>query len=131
MEIVPFKSVGNLTFGDSRDAARGKLGSVFSTFRKVTGADETDAFDGFGLHLYYDHLGRLEFVEAFDPADVTFRGIKFLGRDLDAVIGDMTELGFNAAELDVGIIFSDAGMALTESSGVVEGISAYRKGYYD
>ena len=86
MEIVPFTSVRALTFGESRKTSRARLGSSFSTFEKVVGGDETDAFDDLGLHLYYSEADRLEFVEAFDPADITFRGVGFLGRGLDSVI---------------------------------------------
>src|SRR5262245_58298124 len=69
MEIIPFQSIGTLSFGDSRKVARAKLASTFSTFQKGDGPTETDAFDDLGLHLYYDEEGRLEFVEAFDPAE--------------------------------------------------------------
>ena len=54
MEIVPFKSVGPLEFGDSRQVSREKLGSTFTTFRKDVGENETDSFDDLALHLYYD-----------------------------------------------------------------------------
>ncbi len=131
MEIIPFKSIGKLSFGDSRDVARAKLASTFSSFEKVTGAMATDAFDDLGLHLYYDEQGRLEFVEAFEPAAVDFRGISFLTRDLSGVVKAMKALGFAATETDVGIAFERAGIALTAPSGVVEGIAAHRRGYYD
>ena len=70
MEIVPFTSIGVLSFGDDRKTAREKLRSVYSTFAKDTAENETDSFDELGLHLYYDDTGILEFVEAFAPADV-------------------------------------------------------------
>jgi hypothetical protein len=131
VEIIPFASIGLLAFGDSREVARGKLGSTFSTFRKVSGANETDSFDDLGLHLYYDDAGHLEFVEAFGAAEVTFRGICFLGRNLESVIADMKSLGFSPTEADVGVDFVEAGIALTAQSGGVEGVAAHRKGYYD
>ena len=131
MEVIPFISIGLLTFGDSRQVAREKLASRFSTFAKVAGTNESDAFDHLGLHLYYDKTGRLEFVEAFAPANVVFRGVTFLGRDLESVTSDMKALGFNPTETDVGVDFQDAGIALTAPSGVVEGAAAHRKGYYD
>jgi len=131
MEIVPFKSIGTLSFGDSRKVARAKLASTFSTFEKVPGETETDSFDDLGLHLYYDDEGRLEFVEAFDPAKVVFRGISFLGREMGAVTKAMKTLGFAATVSDVGARFETAGIALTVSSDVVEGIAAHRRGYFD
>lgn len=131
MEIIPFESVGILSFGDSRAGAREKLSSIFSTFQKDIGENETDSFDELGLHLYYDDAGRLEFIEAFDPAQVVFRGIGFLGRDVDSVRWDMESLGLSPTESDVGLKFGSVGIALTAPSGVVEGVAAHRSGYYD
>jgi|SRR5579884_1397530 len=130
MEIIPFRSIGTLSFGDSRHLAREKLASKFSTFEKTVGENETDSFDDLGLHLYYDNDGHLEFVEAFDPAEVMFRGIRFLGRELDSVISDMESLGYRPTGSDVGVNFESGGIALTAPSGIVEGVAAYRKGYY-
>ena len=131
MEIGPFSSMGVLSFGDTRQIARSKLASVFSTFRKDTGENETDSFDGLGIHLYYDNEGKLEFIEAFPPADVSFRGIRFLGRDIGSVVTDMEAIGFVATNADIGVDFGDAGIALTSPTGMVEGVAAHRKGYYD
>jgi hypothetical protein len=131
MEIIPFRSVGPFTFEDTRAVAREKLASTFSTFEKSVGENETDSFDDLGLHLYYSATGHLEFVEAFAPAELLFRGVRFLGRELNSVISDMEGLGFNPAESDVGVKFETAGIALTAPSGVVEGIASHRKGYYN
>jgi hypothetical protein len=131
MEIIPFRSIGELSFGDSRQIAREKLASTYSTFEKVVGENETDSFDHLGLHLYYSDIGHLEYVEAFDPAEVVFHGVNFLGRDLDSVTSDMESLGLSPMETDVGVKFESAGIALTAPSGIVEGVAAYRKGYYD
>lgn len=108
-----------------------KLNAEYSTFAKDVGENETDSFDDLGLHLYYDDEGRLEFVEAFRPADITFRGIRFLGRSLSTVIRDMNAIGFDEVGADVGVDFPDAGIALTAPSDLIEGIAAHRKGYYD
>ena len=43
MEIVPFTSIGVLSFGDDRKTAREKLRSVYSTFAKDT-AENGDRF---------------------------------------------------------------------------------------
>jgi hypothetical protein len=131
MTIIPFSAVGLLAFGDDRKDARAKLNDAYSTFQKHAGETETDSFDEFGLHLYYNHDGLLEFVEAYPPADISFQGIKFLGRDVDAVTRDMNALGFASVDADVGVDFPDAGIAITAPSGVVEGVAAHRKGYYD
>lgn len=132
MDIVPFTSVGILKFGDSRQEAREKLDSNFTTFRKHSSEIETDAFENLHIHLYYDQERRLEFVEAFAPAEVTLHGITFLGRNLGDVILDMKSLGFIPTESDdTSAEFEGAGIALTAPSGVVETVAAHRKGYYE
>jgi len=131
MEITPFSSVGVLAFGDIRNDARSKLNTKFSTFQKDADENETDAFDDIGLHLYYDNDGRLEFIEGFEPVDITFRGISFLNRDVTSVIRDMSAIGFNETRSDAGVKFRDVGIALYAPSGVVEGVAVHRKGYYD
>jgi hypothetical protein len=131
MNIVPFSSVGLLAFGDHRKVARAKLNGLYSTFQKDSGETETDSFDEIGLHLYYNSDGVLEFVEAYHPADISFQGIHFLDRDVDAVTRDMSALGFASVDADVGVDFPDAGIVITAPSGVVEGVAAHRKGYYD
>lgn len=130
MEIVPFTSVGVLFFGDSRQIAREKVSSSFSTFEKVAGENETDSFDSIGIHVYYDDNSKIEFIETFDPANVSFRGISLMGKDLALVISDMEALGIPPEPSDVGIKFESVGIALTAPFGVVEGVAAYRKGYY-
>ena len=131
MHIVPYVSVGNLSFGDKREVARKKLNSPFSTFRKVIGAEVTDSFDEIGLHLYYDNDDRLQFVELFRPADVVVCGIELLDRNVDEVVGSLEMLGYAPSPTDVGFQVDDLGVALTARNGIVEGVAAYRRGYYD
>ena len=131
MEIVPFISVGDLIFGDQREVARKKLAGTFRTFEKDVGENPTDAFDELGLHLYYDDKGLLEFIETFLPARVSFLGIDFLGRNINDVVSEMQAAGFVATDGDVGVDFSEAGIALTVQDGTIDGIAIHRKGYYD
>lgn len=130
MEIKPFYSVGVLVFGDDRKNARSNLNSKYFTFTKYRGETETDSFDEIGLHLYYDSCDRLELVEAFHPADISFQGVRFIGQNLDAVKLEMEKLGFTWVGADVGVDFPEAGIALTAPTGVVQGVSAHRKDYY-
>jgi len=131
MEIVPFLSVGSLSFGDSRQVVRNKLASVYSVFVKDLGAGETDSYDDLGLHLYYDAEGNLEFVEGFEPANITFNGVGFIGADLTSIVAQFRQQGFASFQSDVGVKFPGLGIALTAPDGVVEGVAAHRKGYYD
>jgi hypothetical protein len=132
MEIHPYESVGPLRFGFSRDTVRGVLKSTLRRFRKYESRPKIDVSNELGLHLYYDDLDCLEFIEAFDPANIAFRGVTFLGRGLCAVIEDMRLLGFSPTKSDgYGVTFDSAGIALFAPTGKVEGVAAYRRGYYD
>lgn len=131
MDIIRFTSIGVLAIGDSRQVAREKLATPFFTVVKDGVRNEVDAFDDLCLHLYYDDAGGLEFVEAFPPADVTFCGVRFLERGLDAVVSDMRKIGFSPADADEGVHFAEAGIALYAPLGEVLVVAAHRKGYYE
>ena len=131
MEVVPFESVGELRFGDTQAAVRQRLSSAFTTFRKGKSRSETDAFHDLGLHVYYDDSGVVEFIEAFDPADITIQGVHFLGRDVNDVVSDMKRRGYESQEGDGDPDFTSAGIALTVSEEMVEGVAVYKTGYYD
>ncbi len=62
---------------------------------------------------------------------MTFRGIGFLGRDLESVIGDIEFHGFTSEESDVGSNFGEAGISVYAPGGFVEAVAAHREGYYD
>jgi hypothetical protein len=131
MEILPFESIGPLRFGEVRQAVRQLLGKKYRTFKKDVDENDTDAYVDLCLHLYYDNEDRLEFVEAFDGASASFRGIQFLGRPEDDVASDLAEIGFGCVSGDVGLQCDSAGIRLTVSNGIVEGVAVFRKGYYD
>lgn len=131
MEITPFTGLGAIFFGETRQKVRRLVDSKCHAFRKDIGENETDAFDELGLHIYYDIEDRVEFIEAFDPALVTFRGVLFLGRSIDEVASAMSALGYSAIQTDVGLKYETVGIALTAPSGVIEGVGVFRRGYYN
>ena len=131
MDIHPFESVGNLKFGNLRVETQRLLKAKPNSFRKAPGENETDAYDDIGLHLYFDAQDRLEFVEAFEPASVSLYGHKLLGRLADDVERDLDAIGLMAEETDVGRRFPRAGIALSESGGIVDGVGVHVRGYYD
>jgi hypothetical protein len=131
MEIVPFVGVGVVRFGDTRQQVRDALQRPFEIFRKDVGENETDAFDEVGLHVYYDGQGRVEFIEGFGSASLTIGGLVLLGRNIDDVDRELSALGHSSHATDVGLQYDSVGIALTAPGGVVEGVGAYRRGYYD
>jgi len=132
MEILPFVSIGDLRFGESRQDVRKHLGTKYQVFRKDVGANETDAYDELGLHLYYDNDDKLEYVETFTPAAPTFKGVAMLGRHSEDVQEDLARAGHTCSVMDdVSINCGSAGIALYSPDEMVEGVGVYRKGYFD
>lgn len=131
MEIVPYKSLGIVSFGDSRREVRAKLGEKYSSFAKSAELPLVDEFEDLGLHVHYDKLYNVEFLEAFEPASVSFDGVLFLGRKVQSVIDEMRERGFRASEANGGIDFNDAGIGLTYGESLIEAVAVFRRGYYD
>ena len=132
LTILPHKSVGELRFGESREAVRRLLGRRrFQSFQKGDGPILTDTYDGSGFQLYYGRKDRLEAVEMFEPAVPTLGRTKFLGRKLAAAAAALKRAGYKSKATDVGLRFNSAGIALTAPYGVVEGVLAFRRGYFD
>ena len=132
MEVKPYEGLGALRFDLSRSKVRESLGPGFKSFRK-TRLDETltDAYSELGLHLYYDKTDSLEFIEAFRPCMPIFRGIELLGlREpvVDALQG--AGVGLTRRESDADF-FDDFGFVLYSPSDEVEGVSVFKRGYYD
>jgi hypothetical protein len=131
MEITPFEGVGTIRFGDSRQQVRNSINHRYESFRKDVGEDETDAFDEIGVHVYYDDQGRVEFIEAFSPASLTLHGLPLMGRPIGDVEDELRALGYSSRQTDVGLEYTDAGIALTAAEGIIEGVGVFRRGYYD
>jgi hypothetical protein len=130
MEVKSYIGVGELRFGDSRLNVRAILGPHYHSFRKAPGANETDAYDKLGLHLYYDENDCLEFVEAFAPSSLTFIGISLLGRQMSDVENDLKAIGHYSRRDDVGLQCDSAGIGLYAPTGIVDGVAVFRRGYY-
>jgi hypothetical protein len=131
-EITPFKGLGVLRFGMSRQEISILLNQTPQRFKKsFLAPNETDSYDTLGFHLYYDNNDLLEFIEAFNPCGVIFRGNRFLNLELSQAITIMENLGFTPILDSEGCDFKDVGFGLYAPLGTVEGVSIYQKGYYD
>ena len=79
--IRSFEGVGPLSFGLTRADVRSILNEAPRSFRKVTWAQSlTDDYPSHCLHAYFDSNDRLEFIEFYEPARISFRGETFFGR---------------------------------------------------
>lgn len=132
MEFVPYVSLGNIRLGMSRIAARQQLGPDFQSFQKTPDTTIlTDAYNQLGLHLYYDADDEVEYIEAFEGANLRFQGIELLGRELTDLISEFSAIGFRLLQDDYGGMCEEAGICFTAPDGLVEGIGVFRKGYYE
>ena len=95
-ELHPFVGFGVVRFGSDRTLIRQQLGPDYEVFRKSsTSINDTDSYARLGIHLYYDRVDGLNFVEAFSLcAPVYFQEISFFARTVDQLIIDMTKSGY-------------------------------------
>jgi len=139
MIIVPFTSVGNLFFNDSRKVIREKINAPFTVGRRGQDDDEFndfyDYFEGGGLFVYYDKNDKLNAFEFFDPNPI-FRGVDLLREPFDRIVDFFKEIDPNLVSGDSFEFRSDTyGIGGTcsnnDDSDCPEAIIIYRKGYYD
>ncbi len=83
------------------------------------------------MHCYYDENDCLECIELFEPNPVSFAGVALAGRETAIVLEELEEQGLDAREIDVGYEFDEQGFALYAPRSIVEGVTVFRRGYYD
>jgi len=130
-EIKPFASVGPMQFGQSRTAIRSVLGAKYDTFEKVPGAIPTDAYDELGVHAYYDESDRLCLVELFEPASASIDSVELLESDVATVLEELQDRGIERQEVDNGYKYDELGFVVVVMDGEIDGVSVFKKGYYD
>lgn len=85
-ELLAFGDIGSIKVGMSRAEIRSTLGGGFEEFLK--GPDSvvpTDAYDDFGVHVYYDEHYRVIGAEFLKWSDFSWRGQRLAGEDLQLV----------------------------------------------
>jgi hypothetical protein len=106
-----------------------RAGQAPREFVKGASPNVAEAYEGAGLHAYYDSAGRLDLIEAFQPCSRVFAGIELLG-DARGVVASPRELGLVGREDgEGGIWFEDQGFALYAPSEASEGVSVFGRGY--
>ncbi len=130
MVIIPYQSVGIFCFGQTRAHIRTLLGSQAFAFRKHAAQSEIEVAPDLGLHFHFNPRELLEFIEAFQPAEVTLKGVMLLRRQFTDVRRNLAEFGFESAD-DEPERFDTAGLSLTVLDGMVDAVGAFVQGYYD
>ena len=131
--IEPFQSLGPLRFGMRRGEPQQVLSEPPTEFKKGFSDNVTEAYNGAGVHVYYDANGVADFFEAFGFGSnrPTYRGVDLLRREADDVVRDLAALGLAVRDDGQGSLwFDDSGFALIAPTGNTEGVSVFRRGYY-
>lgn len=137
MTIIPFMSVGDLHFSDTREVIRRKLNCQFEIGVKEFGKvkEYYDYFTSKDLFIFYDENNRVNAFEFFDAPPI-YEGLNLLQipfKDLLKLFGDWDSnlifdgLGFTSNKTGIGIgapNFSDDPNCLPES------VIVFRLGYY-
>ena len=136
--VEPYEALGPIRFGMRRDEVRVAVKAAVRAFRKTpTAKTLVDAFDDEGIHVYYDEQDVCEGVEVANPAVPILDGQVLIGRpfadvrdwlqarDSDVVLD---ETGLTDFTIGLGIYAPSAEKMPHEP---VEGVIAFRRGYYD
>jgi hypothetical protein len=99
-------------------------------FQKGFSPNLVEAYNQTGIHVYYDNDKRVEYVEAFPPAQPVYANVSPLGRETAQVVEELVRLGVSARrDGEGGFWFDDHGFVLYSPDQQVEAVSAFRRGY--
>jgi len=114
-----FGTVGPIKKGMSRVQLRSTLGEGFEEFKKtLSSVNTTDAYDCFGLHVYYDEGDSVKGVEFFTGSSFSWMDKRVLGESVLDVrrifeesgeVLDFNSSGFNVVRLGLRFYAPDIG----------------------
>lgn len=138
MTIVPFESVGNLLFSDTRQAIRKKLNEEYTS--GIKGEDDFkeyyDYFEASALFVYYDSDDNLRAFEFFKSNPI-FKGINLLETSYSKLVQLFLELDRNLViEFDYFTSFeygigANAANDPEDENTFPEAVIVFKMGYYD
>ena len=124
-DINPFKSVGPIEFGATREETRSKLGE-FKEFKKTRFSKNTT--DDFGcFHVFYDESDRVVAIEFFRNSKVYYndKNLFVLNKaDLISLFND----SYKSEEQDT-IIFNSFGVEIPFEDNEVDSVFVHSKEY--
>ncbi|BBE72759.1 ABC transporter ATP-binding protein [Oharaeibacter diazotrophicus] len=123
----------------THDEVRIALGASRTKFKRSPSSEKPadDLYKEAGLFCYYDRDGKLEAIEFFRPATPEIAGIALFDVDLSTARTVVSRLdpnlevdsaGFTSRLLGVGVY---APLAKDDETAPIEGVIAFRPGYYD
>ena len=131
-EILPQLGVGVVRFGQTRCEVRSLLGEPSRVFRKGFADALTDAYNGLGMHFFYDPEDRLESVRASKPAAIRFEGLPLLGLPADEILSALAKRAYeHGGYVNESYVFENAGFSLYVVEGTVEAVEIFARGCHD
>jgi hypothetical protein len=138
MLVVPYKSVGNLSFTDSREKIRASINEKFETGVKEFGSykDYYDYFKEKGLFVYYDENDEINAFEFFEVNPI-FNDTNLLAIPYHNLIDMFKSIDSELAIEYNGFTSYKFGMGGNTSDdpenelAMPEAIIIFKKGYYD
>jgi hypothetical protein len=130
-EILPYERLGPFRLASSREENRNDFGE----FRAIDRSDKErrDGYLGIAAFVNYDQNDLAEFIEVASPARPVFRGVEFMGRNIESVLDDMADLGCQERwnDLDNAILYDEIGLLVSVSpSDKASGVAIYKRGYW-
>jgi hypothetical protein len=108
---MPWVGIESARFGESRNELRVRLGD-FSSFLRSPGDTPIDHYVPLGLLLHFDLSDRLDFIEATVSSDLSYSGVRLLGRPFGEVLEDLRVRGAEIEMDDSGCSLSGLGISL-------------------
>jgi hypothetical protein len=131
-DIVPFVKFGPIDLGTNRSAVRTLLGGDFRTFRKSRqSVNDTDAYDGVGVHVYYESDDSLREVEAFRPCEPVYKGLSIFELSPQELLSKMASLGEHALPTSACFTFEGVGISIyVAPEGHIGSVGVSSKSYW-
>ena len=140
LEIHSYVGVGPITFGMTRDDVRSILPGPYIMFHRGKPKDAfqlpTDFYEALGIFIGYAPDGKCKAIEMASPARPTYAGHQLLGVPPGPVLKLIRDLDPNVATDSAGLTAFALGIALyipgqKHNDLDIEGVIAFRRGYYD
>lgn len=128
LEFESYKSVGNVSFLESREAVRKELGE-FSEFKKNKYSENTtDDFKG--LHVYYDKENTVEAIEIFKENELLYKNTNLFSLNFSQIKEFLADN--HIEEDDSSCIFYTIGLSVyAPEKNKIESILIFKKDYYN
>jgi hypothetical protein len=134
--IEPYKGIGKIELGMTRDEIEEAMGEIPRRFKKFHDDNyETDAFDYF--YVYYRENYICEAIELISPAKVMFNEMNLMELSYIDIEKFFLDIDEDAEPDDSGLTSYKYGIAvyapsaLDKPSEKIEAVLIFEKGYYD